>query len=803
MATPQLSPGIITREIDLTTGAVGNVSGVTAGFAAPFNRGPVEEPIVVTNENDLLNNFGSGVTTDRHYEYWLSASSFLSYGGDLLVARCNSSHLKNSSVGLGVTPSIKIKNFDDYNLNFDGDPSLDFIFAAKNPGTWADGLKVAIIDDFADQTISIGVTNPSALGIEKGVALKKDLTNLVVPGVGVTSLFNGYLKAIVTDVHPVTTGNATVDIKLVSKVADAVTSYSTVSTTTLASTGAAGTTRLYLTSTSGILDSDEFTGGGLTRDSIVSVASTYIDITTGLASTITSGTAILVERSSYTPEVETPIEYGEGSDLTSFKALDTVGIATTAGLTGTTVSLISAIDWYNQQTISLANQRIFWKNIAPKPKTNSYVSSRGGKNDAIHVALFDDSGSITGIQGNLLEKWLGLSKSADAVSTLSSPSKIYYKKALATFSNYIYAGTDPSGQNDALNGTSPSATGFSSGYDPIDIASGVWGQNAANITFNSVGNVLYTLSNGYNYENNGMQVSLGDISSAYDVFEDDARFSIDYLIQGPGLTTEQESQAKANKLIAIAEQRKDCIAVISPHRENVVDISNSTTQTTNVINFFNQITSSSYAVFDSGYKLMYDRFNNNFSYIPCNADVAGLMVRTTLNQFPWFSPAGLQRGSINNAVRLAYNPTKAQRDLLYTARVNPIINQPGTGFVLFGDKTALSFVSAFDRINVRKLFLYIERSINSLAEAQLFQFNDEITRTSFVSLVEPFLRDIQSKRGVFDFLVRCDESNNTPDVIDNNEFRADIFIKPTRSINYVTLTFVATRTGASFSEYTG
>jgi phage tail sheath protein FI len=202
-------------------------------------------------------------------------------------------------------------------------------------------------------------------------------------------------------------------------------------------------------------------------------------------------------------------------------------------------------------------------------------------------------------------------------------------------------------------------------------------------------------------------------------------------------------------------------------------------------------------------KYTYDRFNNLFRYIPCNADIAGLMVRTDIEQFPWYSPAGQARGTLNNAIKLAYNPSKAQRDTLYESRINSIINQPGSGVILFGDKTALSFASAFDRINVRRLFLTVEKALERVAQAQLFEFNDQITRANFVNVVEPYLRDVQAKRGLFDFRVICDESNNTPEVVDNNEFRADIFLKPTKSINYVTLTFVATRTGVSFEEVTG
>ena len=234
-----------------------------------------------------------------------------------------------------------------------------------------------------------------------------------------------------------------------------------------------------------------------------------------------------------------------------------------------------------------------------------------------------------------------------------------------------------------------------------------------------------------------------------------------------------------------------------------VNVANTDTQTTNLINFFSPLTSSSYAIFDSGYKYVYDRFNNKFRYVPVNGDIAGLMTRTNIVAYPWFSPAGQQRGTINNAIKLAYNPTKAQRDKIYPARINPVVTQPGVGTILFGDKTGLGYASAFDRINVRRLFLTIEQALEGAANAQLFELNDDLTRANFRAIVEPYLRDVQAKRGLNGFLVICDETNNTPDVIDNNEFRADIFLKPAKSINYVTLTFVATRTGVSFEEVAG
>ena len=273
-----------------------------------------------------------------------------------------------------------------------------------------------------------------------------------------------------------------------------------------------------------------------------------------------------------------------------------------------------------------------------------------------------------------------------------------------------------------------------------------------------------------------------------------------------------DARALAQKLIEVAELRKDAIAFISPYRgaaltdtsnQNEVTVRSASDTTDNVLEFYGPITSSTYAVFDSGYKYMYDRFSDTFRYVPLNGDIAGTCARNDINNFPWYSPAGTARGAILNAVKLAYNPSKSQRDRLYSSRINPIIFSPGAGIILFGDKTGYGKASAFDRINVRRLFIYLETAISTAAKDQLFEFNDEITRTNFVNIVEPFLRDVQAKRGVYDYVVVCDETNNTAAVIDNNEFVADIYIKPARSINFIGLTFVATRTGVSFDEVIG
>jgi len=731
MATPQLSPGVLTREVDLTVGRADNVLDNIGAIAGPFAIGPVEQAIDITTEQELINTFGRPISTDAQYEYWMTASSFLSYGGVLKVARVDGTTLNNANtaVGYAATSSAKIKNYDNYNNTWSGE-GVQFVYAAKNPGSWANNLKVCFIDDFADQTIGITTTDLSTLGAQVGYGVTTAITSTAIAGVGTTTSFTGYLKGIVTGVSTDTTnGSSTINVKIVSRVSSA-------------------------------------------------------------------GT-------------ETAVTYSEGNSVASFEQTDTLYFVNNSGInTGLSASSGAAagqvLDWYDQQTLGLTNSVIYWKSIAPKPRTNAYSAARNGKNDAMHIAIVDDTGSVTGIQGNLLEKHVSVSKALDSVSQVNSPQKIWYKNYLADFSQYLYAGYNPSQAEDAHHGTVPVATGFSTSFTKYTTGQGLWGQTAQGITFSALGNVTYTLSAGADYSSaGGMQADLGSLSTAYNLFANKDEIQVDYLLNGPGLLQESESQAKANKLIAVAESRKDCVAIISPHRAGVVDLTNTDTQTDNVIRFFSPITSSSYAIFDSGYKYTYDRFNNTFRYIPCNGDIAGLMTRTNITGFPWFSPAGQQRGVLNNAIKLAYNPSKAQRDVLYTARVNAIVNQPGTGVLLFGDKTALSYPSAFDRINVRRLFLTVEQALERSAQAQLFELNDQTTRSNFVNIVEPYLRDVQAKRGIYDFIVICDESNNTPDVIDNNEFRADIFLKPTKSINYITLTFVATRTGVSFEEVAG
>ena len=401
------------------------------------------------------------------------------------------------------------------------------------------------------------------------------------------------------------------------------------------------------------------------------------------------------------------------------------------------------------------------------PGTSPFVATLSGSNDELHIAVIDKDGAISGIKGTILETYGAVSKASNGKTAQGSTN--YYPDVLYAQSNYIY-------------------------WMDHNAAGSTWGQAAANTTFTDVTSVSeVTLQSG----SDGTASTTGQKMNAYQKFADAETVDVGLIMAGSGDATH------IGNLITIAENRKDAIVFASPERSDVVNVTDANAQKTNVVAFFNTIQSSSYVLFDSGYKYMYDRYADVYRYVPLNGDMAGLAARTDLIADAWYSPAGFNRGIVRGAVKLAFNPTKAQRDELYRARINPVATFPGQGTVLFGDKTGLAAPSAFDRINVRRLFIVLEKAIATASKFQLFEFNDEFTRANFRNIVEPFLREVQGRRGITDFLVVCDETNNTGEVIDRNEFIAEIFIKPARSINFITLQFIATRTGVSFDEVAG
>jgi len=399
------------------------------------------------------------------------------------------------------------------------------------------------------------------------------------------------------------------------------------------------------------------------------------------------------------------------------------------------------------------------------PRTSKYTLGLKGANDEIHVIVTDRTGAITGVPGTIIEKYPFLSKASDAKTEDGSSN--YYPTVLYNKSRWIYWGAHQSG------GTN-------------------WGTLAANTTFTQVSNPLTRTLGG------GTTVTATDADTivAWDYFKDADLVDISLVPLGDASST-----VIGYVIDNIAEVRRDCVVFFSPSRASVVN--NAGNEVDAIVAFNDTLSDSSYAVLDCGWKYQYDKYADAYRYVPLNGDIAGLCVRTDTTRDPWFSPAGYNRGAIKNVVRLAWNPTRTDRDQLYQSGINPVVTFPGDGTILYGDKTCLSKPSAFDRINVRRLFIVLEKAIARAAKYSLFEFNDEFTRASFVSMVEPFLRDIQGRRGIFDFRVVCDTSNNTGEVIDRNEFIGDIYIKPARSINFIQLNFVAVRTGVSFDEVVG
>jgi hypothetical protein len=717
------SPGIVVREVDLTIGRVTPSSDKIGAIVAPFAKGPVDSPTLVENENDLLNNFGEPYSTDKHYENWLTASSYLSYGGALRVVRANDAQLRNGFVGSA--SSVKIDSLDHYTaLGYNDTTLANVVVAARNPGSWSNGIKVGIIDSKADQ-ILVGINTSAASGITTiavGYGITQSVEGKIDPGVGTTSILDGYLKGIITEVS-----GSNISVKVLSHVS------------------AAGTE--------------------IQRD--------------------------------YQP-----------SGVYAFSSSGSVAIHTNGQTVATgTTTYTGRLDWFDQQTLGLTStSSISWNNIAPRPGTSAYAATRNSRFDEVHVVVIDSLGTVSGNAGTILEKHLSLSKASDAEFSVGNSS--YWRKYLENNSEYIFGLNSPSGIV---------TTGYSSGFNlETDVN---WDQNASGVTFAATGSSTNTLSGGLNYNgeaeittSGALTASLSELSDGYNLFENTENFKVDFLLMGSAAYGINDAQALANKLISVAELRKDAVAFISPYRASALSDTTSQSEVTvrsaeditnNVIEFYAPITSTTYAVFDSGYKYMYDRFANTFRYVPLNGDIAGLCARNDINNFAWYSPAGTSRGAILNAVKLAYNPSKTQRDRIYSNRINPVIFSPGSGIILFGDKTGYGKASAFDRINVRRLFIYLENAISQAAKDALFEFNDEITRTNFVNTIEPFLRDVQAKRGIFDYVVICDETNNTAAVIDNTEFVADIYIKPARSINFIGLNFIATKTGVDFEEVIG
>ena len=452
-----------------------------------------------------------------------------------------------------------------------------------------------------------------------------------------------------------------------------------------------------------------------------------------------------------------------GSDKELYK------VSTVAG-DGKSVTLTSSYTGNTVNSATALNRRWEYYNfVSAAPGTSPFATTRGATNDTMHIVVVDEDGEWTNVKNQVIEVFEGVSKANDARNEDGSTN--YYVERLNRQSAYLWWAGHPSGVTNA--GSAAAGTAFGGGNTPItrSLASG----------------------------SDGSAGTPGQYQTAYDLFKSAEDVDIALLLGG------SSTSATAIHLINnIAEFRKDCVVCLSPEQADVVNnTAYVNAEVDDIVEFRNTLPSSSYAVLDSGYKYQYDKYNDQYRYVPLNGDTAGTMARTDQVRDPWYSPAGLTRGRIKNSVSLAFNPNKTARDQLYKNGINPVTTFPGEGTILFGDKTLLAHPSAFDRINVRRLFIVLEKAIAIASRQSLFEFNDEFTRAQFVNLVEPFLRDVQGRRGIFDFRVVCDETNNTPEIIDRNEFVGDIFVKPARSINFIQLNFVAVRTGVEFEEVVG
>ena len=738
----QVSPGIVIKERDLSNAVITGAQQITAAFASTFQKGPINEIININSQKQMIDVFGK--PSDANAEDWYVASEFLNYGGRLAIVRAATSVLNATATGTGVL----VRN----DLDFEAGTGSSQTFVAKSAGTWGNSLKVVVVDRGYDQIITfdkapdvtpvVGSTLTFASGKTAVVGSYDSTSREVI----VNNVLGGLISA----------GDSITETEdpIASFTHDGVTEAGrTPGTYTPAADAGGASFQVLVAQGAEILDSTDplnpisfdppqYEGGAVTVTLLTAGDGYEIGDTITLAGASTGG----------------------GSDI----------IATVATILDDETGVSAVRDWYINTEIGTTGLTL--ASIGPRPGTSVYASSRGIANDEVHVIVIDTTGNISGSANTIVERFTYLSKLSDGKG--SEGGNTYYKNVLNEQSSFVYTGADL-------------ATNFGDTAEEMD------GSDFAIYGF--VSTDLTGGTDDYSYDN-------GQVGNAYNLFLDTEEATVDFILMGGSMPLESETKAKASKVISIAASRKDCIAFVSPHKGNQVGSNGALTtsqQKVNTINFFNGLTSTSYAIFDSGYKYFYDRFNDKYRYIPCNGDIAGLCVATSSALDDWYSPAGVNRGSLRNAVKLAYNPNKADRDELYQARINPIVSFTGSGVTLFGDKTALASPSAFDRINVRRLFLNIQKRAEGLAKQVLFDQNDETTRASFASALNSYMSEVQARRGVTDFLVVCDESNNTPDVIDRYEFVAEIYIKPTRSINYITVTLTATKTGVSFAEVVG
>ena len=735
----QVSPGVNITEIDLT-GIVPAVSTTEAGIAGVFRWGPADVANLVSTEVELVDTYFK--PDSSNFETFLTAANFLAYGNKLYVVRTVADEAKNAVV------------LQNSSTTANADNSTHSV-VVKNQEAYENDIT-------KPSSAAFIAKYPGSLGNALKISIC-DSANAFESTVSNTSLGGANLVAEITQ----------------------------------------GNTNLVITAKNHV--------GSSSAAVTVSQAQAALTDLNNTKDLIGVNDLIVVGNSSIGTQ-ELRVVAVEADKANSDISTENVDIGDTASTRFTVSANVTVASKYTLGTTAHMNLESstgmkrrweYFRNFDAKPGTSLFannVANNQNANDELHIVVADEDGTISGVKGTILETYNALSRATNAKN--ESGETLYFETVLNDQSKWVFTGgttvrpgsdLDTSGDTyvntaveiSGVSNTVPFSRSFEVGRD------GGTAQNQQKFIIAGEPGAA---------EGN---VALSVLTNGYDKFKNAEEIDISIILQGKarGASTSSSHQLGNYIIDNICEPRKDCIAIISPEKSYIIN--NAGDEAANTVDFRNNMTSSSYGILDGGYKYQYDRYNDVYRYVPYAGDVAGLIVRTDTNRDPWYSPAGFNRGIIKNVIKNYYNPDKADRDILYKNGINPIVTFPGQGTILFGDKTLLAKPSAFDRINVRRLFIVLEKAIATAAKYLLFEFNDEFTRAQFRNMVEPFLRDVQGRRGIFDFRVVCDETNNTGEVIDRNEFIGDIYIKPARSINFIQLNFVAVRTNVDFSEVVG
>ena len=773
----QVSPGINVSEIDLTT-TIPSLATTVGAFGGVFRWGPVGKFILVDSENTLVARYGK--PTSDNFETFFTAANFLSYGNALYVSRAAvttgfSNTVSSANVNLQGNSTVILTG------NAHGVAAGHSVFGAGIPaGTFVSSvtanstaLEVTLTtnatssDDaqlnFFANTLALNAVANSGI-VELADCIVKNADDFEDKGASNATFASTQFVAR----YPGDLGNS-LKVSMCDSVSQYSRSIDMFSNTSVS--GAAATFKL-----------DQLSDAVISinvNSTAANVVLTWVEPGIGggnltYAETKTAANTILQSLS-----VGDFIELGNtvtGTQTLKIKSLPAVSSDDASSLAYFPITFEDT--WNRASNFSsntIARKWEFFNTIPAAPGTSRFLSDRGLTTvDQVSVVIVDEDGQISGITGTVLEVYENLSRATDAIG--EDGTTAFYKTIINDNSRWVFA------TNDRAEATTATAAALANSTTSLTLSESFIGGRDG-VTESST--------------------TVAALASAYDLFADATTVDVSLIMAGKAVGASNGAQL-ANYLIDnIADVRKDCVVFVSPQKEDVVGSSVDGSQAANIVTFRQSLRNSSYAFIDSGYKYQYDRYNDVYRYIPLNGDIAGLTARSDDLRDPWFSPAGYSRGQIKNLVKLAYSPSKTDRDLLYKNDINPVITQPGQGTVLFGDKTALGRSSAFDRINVRRLFIVLEKTIATAANQMLFEFNDEFTRSQFLNLIEPFLRDVQGRRGITDFRVVCDETNNTAEVVDTNRFVGDIYIKPAKSINFIQLNFVAVRSGVEFNEVVG